>query len=146
MTIDHNAAAGRVLDAVDVALDCGPHGAVLQSQIGIVPEGTVHQGQVLAVAKRLRACDVAADEGETPAVPGQVLAVDFAVGDGDVLAVPECVLAVEQGVAYLNVLAVLEGVVALEVQTVDADVVGSHTEIIGIQYLAVLYVDAVAVP
>ena len=141
-----NAAAGGVLDAVDVALDGGLDGAVLQHEVGILAEGAVHEGEVLAVAKRLLARDVAADEGQALAVPSEVFTVDFAVGDCDVLALPEGILRVEHGVLYLHVLAVLEAVVAVEEQMVDADVVGVHAEIVGVLEGTVADADAVAVP
>lgn len=67
-----DAAAGGVLDAVDVALDGGLDGAVLQHEVGIVAKGAVHEGEVLAVAKRLFARDVATDERQPLAVPGEV--------------------------------------------------------------------------
>ena len=141
-----DAAARGILDARDVALDACPDRAVLQHQVGIGAEGAVHQREVLAVAQRLLAGDVATHECKATAVPCQVLAVDLAVRNGDVLAVPKRILAVQERVLYLHIAAVLKAIVAFEVKVVDADIVGVHAKIIGILNQAVLDVNPVAVP
>ena len=61
MACDNNAAAGRILDAMDVSLDACLHSAVLEHEIGIGSEGAIHQSQVLAITQRLFAGDVAAE-------------------------------------------------------------------------------------
>ena len=146
MACDNNAAAGRILDAMDVSLDACLHSAVLEHEISIGSEGAIHQSQVLAIAQRLFAGDVAADERQASTVPTQVFSIDLAIGNRDVLCVPKRILAVQERVLYLHILAVLEGIVALEVQLVDADVVGAHAKIVGILNQTVLYAESVAVP
>ena len=69
MACDNNAAAGRVLDAKDIALDGCLYGAVLKHEVGIVAKGAVHHSQVLAITQRLFAGDVAADKRQASAVP-----------------------------------------------------------------------------
>lgn len=146
MALDNNAAAGRILDAMDVSLDACLHSAVLEHEISIGSEGAIHQSQVLAIAQRLFAGDVAADERQASTVPTQVFSIDLAIGNRDVLCVPKRILAVQERVLYLYILAVLEGIVALKVQVVDADVVGAHAKIVGILNQTVLYAESVAVP
>lgn len=146
MACDNNAAAGRILDAMDVSLDACLYGAILEHEIGIGSEGAIHQSQVLAITQRLFAGDVTADERQATAVPTKVLAVYLAVGNRDVLCVPKRILAVQERVLYLYILAVLEGIVALKVQVVDADVVGTHAEVVSILNQTILYAKSVAVP
>ena len=146
MAFDSNVATRRILDTMDVSLDRGFHGAVLEHEIGIFTKGAIHQSQVLAITERLRTCDVTADEREVTTVPTQIFAVDFAISYRDVLAVPKCILAIQERVFYLYILAVLEGVIAFEVQLIDEDIICSHAKIVGIQYFAVAESCSVAVP
>ena len=136
----------RILDTMDVSLDRGFHGAVLEHEIGIVTKGAIHQSQVLAITKRLWTCNVTTDEREVTTIPTQVLAIDFAVSYRDVFAIPKRIFAIQERILYLHILAVLESVVALEVQFVYEDIVGTHAQIIGIQYFAVAEGCFVAVP
>ena len=73
VTFDSDAAACRVSEARNVALDARLHGAVLENVIAVFSKGAVHQGQVLAIAQGLFSCDVTADECEPATVPGKVL-------------------------------------------------------------------------
>ena len=77
MPFNGNVAAGRVAEARDIALDGCLDGAVLEDIVAVWAKGAIDKGQVLAVAQRLLARDVAADECQAATVPGKVLAIDL---------------------------------------------------------------------
>ena len=119
-------AAGGVLDVLDVSTDVGLDGAVLEDSVAHAVEGAVLEHEVVDIAEKLLAGEVATHESHVLGMPGEVFAIELGVVDGDVLALPEGVLGEDLGIVHLDVLAILEDVLGVALESVDVDVVGEH--------------------
>ena len=64
IAVGNDAATGRVLHALDKALDVSLKGGVLKGTIALSIEGTVFENKVMCVAKWLFASDMAIDQSQ----------------------------------------------------------------------------------
>ena len=119
---------------------------VFESAVAVGAEGAVLEHQVVGIAERLLARDMAVYQPKVTRVPPQVLSVELRVVDGDVLNLPESILGSYARIAQLYVLHVLEHILALALQPVDGDVFAEHERIGPALQLKVLGIDALAPP
>ena len=68
----------RILDIGDASLDvCFDGRAILNGAVAVLIEGAVFEGDMVHIAERLVADDVATYELDVIAVPGKILAIQF---------------------------------------------------------------------
>ena len=139
-----DAAAGGILHTCDLALYGRLYGGVFEREV-TVHHFAVLEHEVLCVAERLCADDLASDQRQILAVPCEVLALNDAVIDRNVLSVPERVLRVEHRVADHDILAVLERVFALHAEVFDHHAARVEERVLGFKR-GILNMYAAAVP
>ena len=102
--------------------------AAFKAEVGI-QHFAVNQLEPLAIAKRLRANDLAVYKGHVLAIPRKVFALDCAVAQNHVFGVPKGILGVKTAVLKIGVCDVLEGVFACELDALEAQALGAHHKI-----------------
>ena len=121
-------------------------GAILEGTVALLVEGAIHQGDVVHVAERLLATDMAAHQLDVLAVPSEVFSVQLRVIHRHVLTLPEAVLGRNLGMVYLHVLAVLENVLRVALQAIHVDIFGEHEWIGAIVQLHILQLQSIHLP
>ncbi len=92
--VGNNRAVMRVFNADDFAVDGSGNVAVLKREVRAY-HLTVFQHQTFAVAQRLGADDLAADEAQVFAVPCQIFAFDDRIVYGDVFGMSESIFCIQ---------------------------------------------------
>ncbi len=103
----------RILDRSNVTLDGCVEGAVFEKKVGIFTKCAVLKDQVIDIAEKLFARQVATHQADVLTIPCQVLPVDLRVVDGDVFRLPEGILRIDDGVVNLDIAGILEGIVTI---------------------------------
>ena len=127
----------RVLDVRNAPFDVSLYGAVLESTVAFLVEGTVLQDEIRGIAKRLLPTDMAVNESDIVGVPCQVLSIQLTVIDRHVVTFPERVFRRDLGMVDLHILAVLKDVFGIAGQPIHVDILAEHE---GIGALMELYV------
>lgn len=121
-----DSSGNRILDIGDASLDlCIDVGTILEGTVAFLIKGTIFQSNMVHVAERLLAADVATYELDVLAVPGQILTIQFRIIDGYILAFPETVFGCNLCVVNLHISAVLEYILGIALQSVYIDVLGN---------------------
>lgn len=142
-----NSSGNRVLDIGDSSLDvCIDVRAILKGAVAFLIEGAVFECDMVHIAERLLAADVATYELDVLAVPGKILAIQFRIVNCHILALPETVLGRNLGMVNLHVTAVLEYILGVALQSIYIDVLGKHEWIGAIVKLYVLQFQTIYLP
>lgn len=144
--VGYDASAGWVLDILYMSADVGIHIGVFKYTVTGSIEGTVLQNQMLGVAKKLFACQMAVYKPYIGAVPCKVLAIEQGIVNGHVLALPEGILSHDLGIVDFHVLAVLEHVFGIALEAVYTHIVTEHERISAVVDFEVAGEDVTATP
>ena len=144
--MDDDMARSRVLYAMDGAIDCGVNRAILKGEVTVGAHGAILHDEVLTIAQRLFARNVATHESQILGVPTKVFAVDFRIIDSNVLGLPKSILGVEESIVNLYIAAVLEGIVTILMIAINMYIIGMHEEVVGILDTTILDVYTIAIP
>ena len=121
-------ASKRIFDAHHRCGNRGLDGGALESQIAI-HHFAVDEGEIFAIAKRLRPNDLAVFERQIFAVPGEIFTAKNGIFHGHVFRVPESVLAVDDAVFKNPILNILQRILGAHLKIFRAHAVVSHEKI-----------------